>query len=77
MDENIKKDEILEKEKNNDTNNKEEKIDDNNKAPKKKSKIRMTMVLIFIALFTIVTYIVLKGSYLEYKELGENYISVF
>lgn len=44
---------------------------------KKKSKLRMILVLIFIAIFSIATYVVLKGSYLEYKELGEEYINVF
>lgn len=44
---------------------------------KNKSKLRMIIVLAFLALFTVVTYVVLKGSYLEYKELGEQYINVF
>ena len=44
---------------------------------KNKSKLRMIIVLAFLALFTMVTYVVLKGSYLEYKELGEQYINVF
>lgn len=44
---------------------------------KKKSKLRMILVLVFIAIFLTVTYVVLKGSYLEYKELGEEYINVF
>ena len=44
---------------------------------KNKSKLRMIIVIAFLALFTMVTYVVLKGSYLEYKELGEQYINVF
>lgn len=44
---------------------------------KKKSKLRMILVLVFIAIFLTVTYVVLKGNYLEYKELGEEYINVF
>lgn len=44
---------------------------------KKKSKLRMVLVLTFIAIFLIITYVVLKGSYLEYKELGAEYINVF
>ena len=34
-------------------------------------------VLIFLALFAIISYIVLKGAYIEFKELGENYVDVF
>ena len=45
--------------------------------PKKKSKIRMILVLVFIAVFAIVSYIQVRGSYLEYLELGENYVQVF
>lgn len=44
---------------------------------KKKSKTRKILVLLFIVLFAIFSFINLKGSYLEYKELGENYIQVF
>ena len=42
-----------------------------------KSKIRMILVIAFIVLFLITTYIQTRGSYLEYKELGENYVQVF
>lgn len=53
----------------------EEKID---KAKLRNSnKIRTIIVLLFIILFVICTYIALRGSYLEYKELGENYTQVF
>ena len=45
--------------------------------PKKKSRSRMILVLLFIVIFALATYIALKGSYLEYKELGEQYINVF
>ena len=44
---------------------------------KKKNKHRMILVLIFIFLFAIVTYVFLRGSYLEYKELGESYVQEF
>ncbi len=44
---------------------------------KKKSKIRMILVIAFIILFAIITYIQARGSYLEYLELGENYVQVF
>ena len=40
-------------------------------------KTRVILVLLFIALFSVISYISLRGSYLEYKELGENYTEVF
>ena len=43
----------------------------------KKSKIRMILVIVFILLFLVISYISLRGSYLEYKELGQNYEQVF
>ena len=43
----------------------------------KKSKTRMLLVLLFILIFAIVSYIQLRGSYLEYLELGEKYTSIF
>ena len=36
----------------------------------KKSKIRMILVIVFILLFLVISYISLRGSYLEYKELS-------
>ena len=44
---------------------------------KKKNKARIFIVLIFIILFVIGTYINLRGTYLQYKELGENYVQAF
>lgn len=43
----------------------------------KQTNTRRIAVIIFLSLFTLINYITLRGSYLEYKELGENYISVF
>ena len=43
----------------------------------KKDKTRMFLVLAFLALFAGISYIVLRGSYLEYLELGQKYVSVF
>lgn len=37
----------------------------------------MILVIVFIAIFAIVSYIQVRGSYLEYLELGENYLDVF
>ena len=44
---------------------------------KGKSKTRMLLVLLFIAIFGVISYIQLRGSYLEYQELGEQYIQIF
>ena len=46
----------------------------------KKNKIftiRRMMVVIFLIIFFILTYVNFRGSYLEYKELGENYLHTF
>lgn len=43
----------------------------------KKNKSRMLLVLIFLAIFIIVSYVQLRGSYLEYLELGESYVDIF
>ena len=58
-------------------NLKEKQGEDTKKQTKKKSKLRRMLVLIFIAIFTLVTFVALKGNYLEYEELGQNYIEVF
>ena len=47
------------------------------KKQNKKMKTRVILVLLFIALFSVISYISLRGSYLEYKELGENYLQTF
>lgn len=44
---------------------------------KNKSKKRMIIVLLFVIVFAIGTYISLRGTYLQYKELGENYVQAF
>lgn len=43
----------------------------------KNKKLRMLLVILFIILFAGVSYILLRGSYLEYKELGEAYVQEF
>lgn len=57
----------------------EEKLNSQNvgKVEKSKSKVRMLLVILFILLFAVVSYISLRGSYLEFKELGQEYIEVF
>lgn len=42
-----------------------------------KKNIRKILVIIFILILWVSMYIVTRGSYLEYKELGEKYISIF
>lgn len=44
---------------------------------KKSSKTRMLLVILFLALFAGISYIQLRGSYLEYLELGEKYTNIF
>lgn len=44
---------------------------------KKGIKIRKLLVILFLVVFTIFSYISIRGSYLEYKELGEKYLTTF
>ena len=39
--------------------------------------LKVILVTIFIVLFTFITFVSLRGGYLEYKELGENYLEIF
>lgn len=48
-----------------------------NRNKKEKSKIRMILVIAFLFLFAIFSYIQLRGSFLEYQELGEQYLTIF
>lgn len=41
------------------------------------SKIRAIGVIAFIIIYALITYISLRGQYLEYQELGEQYVQVF
>ena len=55
-----------------------EKVEENiQKSTNKKNKKRIILVVAFIVLFAIISYISLRGSYLEYKELGDNFVEVF
>lgn len=47
------------------------------KNTEKKSKTRMLLVLLFLVVFALYSYVNLRGSYLEYMELGEQYINIF
>ena len=44
---------------------------------KGKNRTRMMLVVIFLLIFAGISYIQLRGSYLEYRELGEQYIDIF
>ncbi len=44
---------------------------------KEKSKTRKWLVILFLIVYALINYIQLRGSYLEYMELGEQYIKVF
>ncbi len=48
-----------------------------NRNKKEKNRTRMILVIIFIILFAGISYVQLRGNYLEYKELGEQYIDIF
>lgn len=48
-----------------------------NRNKKEKNKTRMILVILFLILFAGISYVQLRGSYLEYKELGEQYINIF
>ncbi len=42
-----------------------------------KKNIRKILVILFMIILALSIYIATKGSYLEYKELGENYLEIF
>lgn len=49
----------------------------NDKKSKKKSAKRRTIVVLFSIIFIIIAYIMYRGNYLEYLEIGKNYIGAF
>ena len=48
-----------------------------NRNKKEKNKTRMRIVILFLIVFVGISYIQLRGSFLEYQELGEQYIHIF
>lgn len=70
-----KKQEVPTKEPKENIENKDNKTAENEKA--KKSKIRRRIVIAVFILALIIAYIIERGDYLEIKEIGENYISIF
>ncbi len=48
-----------------------------NRNKKEKSKTRMILVILFLIVFATISYVQLRGSYLEYQEMGQQYIHIF
>lgn len=55
----------------------DENLQNLNNEKKKKSKSRMLIVILFLLLFIAVSYVQIRGSYLEYLELGQEYTQIF
>ncbi len=66
--------ETVQVEKNKKTN---EKANNKKEQKRKNSKLRMMLVILFLLVFSGVSYVQLRGSYLEYLELGSQYVDVF
>lgn len=43
----------------------------------KNKNLKVILVIVFILIFALATFVSIRGNYLEYKELGENYLQVF
>lgn len=54
-----------------------EKAKNKKEQKRKNSKLRMMLVILFLLVFSGVSYVQLRGSYLEYLELGSQYIDIF
>lgn len=54
-----------------------EKVKNKKEQKRKNSKLRMMLVILFLLVFSGVSYVQLRGSYLEYLELGSQYVDVF
>ena len=54
-----------------------EKVNNKKEQKRKNSKLRMMLVILFLLVFSGVSYVQLRGSYLEYLELGSQYIDIF
>ncbi len=55
----------------------EEKVQSSTKEKKTNYKLRVILVLLFIVLFALYSYISYRGEYLQIKEIGQNYLDVF
>ena len=54
-----------------------EKANNKKEQKRKNSKLRMMLVILFLLVFSGISYVQLRGSYLEYLELGSQYVDVF
>ncbi len=59
------------------TNVVETKKNEKENTKKKNSKSRMLLVILFLLIFAVISYVQLRGSYLEYLELGQEYTNIF
>ena len=59
------------------TKKNKEKANDKKEQKRKNSKLRMMLVILFLLVFAGVSYVQLRGSYLEYLELGSQYVDIF
>lgn len=48
-----------------------------NRVKKSSNRTRMFLVILFLLIFSAISYVSLRGSYLEYLEIGENYTNIF
>ena len=55
----------------------ENNIEKNKNVKTKHGKNRIILVMLFLLIFGGISYVTLRGTYLEYLELGEKYISIF
>ncbi len=76
MDKDTQKEENVQTEVN-ETNVVETKEIEKENTKKKNSKTRMLLVILFLLIFAAVSYVQLRGSYLEYLELGKEYTNIF
>lgn len=63
--------------KNIDIKEKQEQENQKNKYKKNQNKLRIKLVLLFIVVVSLVMYFFIRANYLEYLELGENYVEIF
>lgn len=76
MDKDTQKEENVQTEVN-ETNVVETKKNEKENTKRKNSKTRMLLVILFLLIFATISYVQLRGSYLEYLELGQEYTNIF
>ena len=55
----------------------EEKVQSSTNEKKTNYKLRVILVLLFVVLFALYSFISYRGEYLQIKEIGKNYLDVF